>query len=328
MLYTEEDIVEFFKQQPLPDKVFGIGDDCAVIPKDYQSSWLISTDALVEDVHFTLNTISPQNLGAKSVKVNVSDIVAMGGTPRFILFSCAIPPYLDNSFIKGYIEGIKNEIAKYGIYSIGGDTVSSKSKFFISVTIIGEAKNDKIKYRYTAKIGDIICLTGKPGLSAMGLELLNRNIKQEDESSKRLIEKHHLPYIYLKEGKFLAQHQCVHAMMDCSDGLNKDLSRLCIASNCSANVLIDQIPVDHDLEIVSKEHHWDINQFLLTGGEDYILIFTVQAEELQSLSDAYLSTLYKKFYQIGRIVPKKEQNIFYSINGVPFLNTYQNFKHF
>ena len=328
MSYTEEGIIEFFKQKSLPDKVFGVGDDCAVIPKDSKSSWLISTDGLVEDVHFSLNTISPQNLGAKSVKVNISDIAAMGGIPRFILFSCAIPPHLNDSFIEKYIEGVKNQISQYGIYGIGGDTVSSKSKFFISVTIIGEAKNDRIKYRHTAKIGDIICLTGKPGLSATGLKLLNKQIKPTSEVSKRLIEKHHLPYIYSEEARFLAQYQDVHAMMDCSDGLNKDLNRLCIASNCSASISVEQIPMDQDLEAVSKESNWDINEFLLTGGEDYILIFTVNSKALQFLDDTYLSRFNKKFYQIGHTISKKEKSVFYSMGGMPFANTYQDFKHF
>ena len=328
MLYTEEDIIGFFKQQSLPNEILGIGDDCAVIPKDSKSSWLISTDTLVEDVHFTLDTISPQNLGAKSVKVNVSDIAGMGGIPKFILFSCAIPSHLNDSFIEQYIEGVKNEISQYGIHSIGGDTVLSKSKFFISVTIIGEAKNNEIKYRHTARVGDIICLTGKPGLSSAGLELLNKDVKQRDKVSKRLIEQHCLPYIYLEEARFLAKCKDVHAMMDCSDGLNKDLSRLCIASNCSANVFIEQIPKNQGLEIASKENNWDVNKFLLTGGEDYILIFTVHPEGLQPLSDAYLSTFNKEFYQIGRIIAKKEKNIFYSVDGTPFLNTYQDFKHF
>lgn len=116
MNLSEEDIINILKERTLPGDIVGIGDDCAVIPKNKNISWLISTDALVEDVHFSLNTITAYELGVKSVKVNVSDIAAMGGIPKFIFIACAIPANIDNSFIKNLTDGIKQQCKNYNIY--------------------------------------------------------------------------------------------------------------------------------------------------------------------------------------------------------------------
>ena len=328
MNFSEERIIEMLKDSNLPDGALGIGDDCAIISQDEHSSWLISTDALVEDVHFSINTISPENLGSKSMSVNISDIAAMGGTPKFVVISCAIPNHLDNSFIKRFVSGIKEQATKHNIYILGGDTTASKSKFFISITIIGKANNNKIKYRSSAKIGDYICITGAPGTSAAGLELTKNMHLPKNEDEKYLINKHVAPYIYLQESQYLANFNSVHAMMDCSDGLNKDLSRICKQSNCSANIAVDRIPIDDKLQKVCVKNNWDVYQFLLTGGEDYYLIFTLDPKYFTDICEKYFTEFNKKFHHIGNIVTKTTQQISYFNNGAKYLNIYQDFKHF
>ena len=328
MNFSEERIIEMLNESNLPNGVLGIGDDCAVIPQNEHSSWLISTDALVEDVHFSTSTISPENLGSKSIGVNISDVAAMGGTPKFVFISCAIPNYLDNSFVKRFISGIKEQTTKHNIHILGGDTTASKSKFFISVTIIGEANNNKIKYRSSAKIGDYICITGMPGASAIGLELTKNMNLPKNEDEKYLINKHVAPYIYLQESQYLANFNSVHAMMDCSDGLNKDLSRICKQSDCSANIVIDEIPIDGKLQRVCTKNNWDAYQFLLTGGEDYYLIFTLESKYFEDICEKYFTKFNKKFHNIGNIVAKNAQQISYFNNGAKYLNIHQDFKHF
>jgi len=275
MNLSEEDIINTLKERALPGDIVGIGDDCAVIPKNKNISWLISTDALVEDVHFSLNTITAYELGVKSVKVNVSDIAAMGGIPKFIFVASAIPTNIDNSFIKNLTDGIKQQCKNYNIYLLGGDTTASKSKLFISITIIGESERKKIKYRSSAKIGDCICITGNPGLSAAGLDLLLNKIIPKEKEENDLIKFHISPYIYINESNFLANFSEVNAMIDCSDGLNKDLTRICEQSNCSASINLEKIPVDKNLLKVCPKKNSDLNKYLLSGGEDYYLIFTI-----------------------------------------------------
>jgi thiamine-monophosphate kinase len=328
MNFSEENIIEMLKESTLPNGVLGIGDDCAVIPQNEHSSLLISTDALVEDVHFSISTISPENLGSKSISVNISDIAAMGGIPKFVFISCAIPNHLDNSFIKRFISGIKEQATKHNIHILGGDTTASQSKLFISITIIGEANNNKIKYRSSAKIGDYICVTGMPGASAAGLELTKNMHSPKSEDENYLINKHVAPYIYLQESQYLANFNNVHAMMDCSDGLNKDLSRICKQSDCSANIVIDKIPIDDKLQRVCVKNNWDAYQFLLTGGEDYYLIFTLDPKYFKDICEKYFTKFNKKFHHIGNIIAKNAQQISYFNNGAKYLNIHQDFKHF
>ncbi|MSO14225.1 thiamine-phosphate kinase [Rickettsiales endosymbiont of Trichoplax sp. H2] len=328
MSLSEEDIINILKESNLPGDIVGIGDDCAVIQKNKNISWLISNDALAEDVHFSLNTITAYELGIKSVKVNASDIAAMGATPKFIFVACAIPQNIDNSFIKNLIDGIKQQCKNYNIYLLGGDTTASKSKLFISITIMGESESKKIKYRSSAKIGDYICITGNPGLSAAGLDLVSNKIMRKKKEENDLIQFHISPYIYINESNFLANFSEVNAMIDCSDGLNRDLTRICEQSNCSANINLEKIPVDKNLLKVCQKNNSDLNRYLLSGGEDYYLIFTINSNFYEKISKEYLSKFNKKFYKIGEIVKKKGKLISYFQNEIKYKNPYEDFDHF
>jgi thiamine-monophosphate kinase len=328
MNFSEERIIEMLKESNLPNGVLGIGDDCAVIPNNANNSWLISTDALVEDVHFSISTISAEDLGSKAISVNISDVAAMGGTPKFVFISCAIPDHLDNVFMKRFISGIKEQTKKHNIHLLGGDTTASKSKFFISVTIIGQANNNKIKYRSTAKIGDNICITGMPGASAAGLELTKNIQSLICEDDKYLINKHFAPHIYLQESQYLANFNSVHAMIDCSDGLNKDISRICTQSNCSININVDMIPIDDRLQRICAKNNWDLYKFLLTGGEDYYLIFTIDSKDFANIHAQYFKKFDKNFHCIGNVVAKGNEEISYFKYGAKYTNIYQDFKHF
>lgn len=243
------------------------GDDCAVISPNL----LVTTDALVEGVHFLKEQISPQDLGYKTIAVNVSDIVAMGGVPKYGFLSVAFPKTLEDSWIKHLMEGIQEACIKWNIFLLGGNTVGSKRDIFLSMTLVGSA--EKIKYRNTAEEGDIICVSGNLGDSGAGFRAL-----QEGVVNEKLIRSHFRPEPSVEQGKWLASLSGVHAMMDISDGLDCDLKRLLKASQKGAIIDIDKLPLSEELLKICREREWDPLQLALTGGEDYCLLFTVAKE--------------------------------------------------
>ena len=216
----------------------GIGDDAAaVIPTSgYQT--LVTADMLVEGIHFDLAFTAPFELGRKSLAVNLSDIAAMGGTPRFALLSLAIPPEFSLPFLDPFIAGFSNQAHRNGVVLIGGDTCSSRSGFVISVTLMGEQRPNRIVRRAGAGAGDQIYVTGTVGDSALGLELLRRG-----EQSGGAITRHLDPLPRNEAGMALAEKGLASAMIDVSDGLLADLSHILKQSGCGATLFLDRLPL-------------------------------------------------------------------------------------
>lgn len=275
-----------------------IGDDAAVLPPSSLNT-LISKDILVEHKHFNTNYVDPASLAHKALHVNLSDLAAMGGTPRYALLGIAIPSRLSeyaNAFISHFTACCK----RAQITLIGGDTTASTHDLFISVTVLGEATASHIKHRDTAKANDLICITGPLGLAHLGLVAFETN--QDGFAT----EKEHLlrPNAKIQEGLWLAKQTGVNSMMDISDGLYIDLKRLCEASHVGAKLQLDTLPCSPSFISACTTLNLDPRQVLLTGGEDYGLLLTVDSNHYAALAGSFLQAFHTPLIQIGSLTPE------------------------
>lgn len=327
MLWNEDQFISALAQQFSVQKpLVGIGDDCAVIPRDNKTAWLITTDALVEGVHFLKEQIKASDLGFKTIAVNVSDIAAMGGSPQYAFLSIAIPKTTDTSWAHLFIEGIKEACLKWNIILLGGDTVGSKRDIFINLTLIGIADQNHIKFRDQAQTGDIICVTGYLGDSGAGLKALQNDITLTHDI-KYLIQSHFRPQPSPEQGQWIASHPHVNAMMDISDGLECDLKRLLKQSKKGAVIETHSIPFSNSLKNISVEYDWDALELALVGGEDYCLLFTVSSKVYDSLQCAFQHQFYSPLFAIG-YVTDRDKELIYHQKGTVIQTHYEPYKHF
>ena len=278
----------------------GVGDDCAVLHYP-DSEVLVTTDMLMEGVHFDLTYIDMQHLGYKSAMVNISDIFAMNGTPRQLTVSLALSKRFKVEDMEQFYSGLRMACEKWGVDIAGGDTTSSYTGWAISITCIGEARKEDIVYRNGAKDTDLICVTGDLGAAYMGLQLLEREksvyYQQVDEArkknDKRALEqlrdfqpdfagKEYLLQRQLQteaRGDIIARFRELNihptAMMDISDGLSSELMHICKQSNCGCRIYEKNIPIDYQTAVMAEELNMNVTTCALNGGEDYELLFTV-----------------------------------------------------
>lgn len=296
--------------------VKGVGDDCAVLHYP-DSEVLVTTDMLMEGVHFDLTYIDLQHLGYKSAMVNISDIFAMNGTPRQLTVSIALSKRFKVEDMEEFYSGLRMACDKWGVDIVGGDTTSSYTGLAISITCIGEARKEDIVYRNGAKDTDLICVTGDLGAAYMGLQLLEREksvyYQQVDEArkknDKRALEelKGFQPDFAGKEyllqrqlqtearGDIIARFHELNirptAMMDISDGLSSELMHICKESNCGCRIYEKNIPIDYQTAVMAEEMNMNITTCALNGGEDYELLFTVPIgdhEKIQQMDNVKL----------------------------------------
>ena len=278
----------------------GVGDDCAVLHYP-DSEVLVTTDMLMEGVHFDLTYIDMQHLGYKSAMVNISDIFAMNGTPRQLTVSLALSKRFKVEDMEQFYSGLRMACEKWGVDIAGGDTTSSYTGLAISITCIGEARKEDIVYRNGAKDTDLICVTGDLGAAYMGLQLLEREksvyYQQVDEArkknDKRALEqlrdfqpdfagKEYLLQRQLQteaRGDIIARFRELNihptAMMDISDGLSSELMHICKQSKCGCRIYEKNIPIDYQTAVMAEELNMNVTTCALNGGEDYELLFTV-----------------------------------------------------
>lgn len=296
--------------------VKGVGDDCAVLHYP-DSEVLVTTDMLMEGVHFDLTYIDLQHLGYKSAMVNISDIFAMNGTPRQLTVSIALSKRFKVEDMEEFYSGLRMACDKWGVDIVGGDTTSSYTGLAISITCIGEARKEDIVYRNGAKDTDLICVTGDLGAAYMGLQLLEREksiyYQQVDEArkknDKRALEelKGFQPDFAGKEyllqrqlqtearGDIIARFRELNirptAMMDISDGLSSELMHICKQSNCGCRIYEKNIPIDYQTAVMAEELNMNVTTCALNGGEDYELLFTVPIgdhEKIQQMDNVKL----------------------------------------
>lgn len=294
----------------------GVGDDCAVLHYP-DSEALVTTDMLMEGVHFDLTYIDLQHLGYKSAMVNISDIFAMNGTPRQLTVSIALSKRFKVEDMEEFYSGLRMACDKWGVDIVGGDTTSSYTGLAISITCIGEARKEDIVYRNGAKDTDLICVTGDLGAAYMGLQLLEREksvyYQQVDEARKKN-DKHALEELkgfqpdfagkeYLLQrqlqtearGDIIARFRELNirptAMMDISDGLSSELMHICKQSNCGCRIYEKNIPIDYQTAVMAEELNMNVTTCALNGGEDYELLFTVPIgdhEKIQQMDNVKL----------------------------------------
>ena len=291
----------------------GIGDDCSVFKTSGEMAILLTTDMLVEKIHFLLSAISPYELGRKSLAVNLSDIAAMGGTPREAVISIAIPEKVELAVLDGVYHGIKSMAKEFEVNLLGGDTTSSPEHLVINIALVGEAKEDEILYRSGAKKGDLIFLTGPVGSSAAGLDLILK--KRESEGWEDLLEAHYNPYPHVKAGRIIASMKVADSLIDVSDGVAADLGHICRESKLGAILEASMIPTTEKFRDYCDRFQEDANHLALHVGEDYVLLGTVVPGLAANLRAA-LESEGCEFYQIGHMVAEPGLRIKTSENSL------------
>lgn len=286
--------------------LYGIGDDCAVMHYP-DKEVLVTTDLLMEGVHFDLTYMPLKHLGYKAAMVNLSDIFAMGGTPRQLVVSIALSKRFTVEDVEQFYEGLHLACDKWGVDIVGGDTTSSYTGLAISITAVGEAHKEEIIYRNGAKPTDLICVSGDLGAAYMGLQLLEREkevfYQQLDESKKAEANPDFAGKEYLLErqmkpearGDVIQQLQTMNikptAMMDISDGLSSELFHICEQSHCGCRIYENNIPIDYQTAIMAEEMNLNVITCALNGGEDYELLFTVpigDKDKIEAMKDVKL----------------------------------------
>ena len=262
----------------------GVGDDAAVL--EYKEKQvLVTTDLLLEGIHFDLTYVPLKHLGYKSAVVNFSDIYAMNGQPKQLTISLGISKRFSVEDMEEFYAGLQLACDIYGVDLVGGDTSASLTGLAISITCIGEGEKDKIVYRNGAKENDLICVSGDFGAAYMGLQLLEREKKvfggDKDfqpafEGREYLLERQLKPEARKDIIAELAKHNIIPtAMMDVSDGLSSELLHICSQSHTGCRIYEDRIPIDYQTAIMAEEFNMSLITAALNGGEDYELLFTV-----------------------------------------------------
>lgn len=325
-----------------PSTVKGVGDDCAIIKYDNSCQTLITTDMLMEGVHFDLTYIDLEHLGYKSAMVNISDIFAMNGTPRQMTVSLAISKRFSVEDIENFYKGLHRACDKWGIDIVGGDTTSSMTGLAISITCIGESAPDDIVTRSGAHDTDVICVSGDLGAAYMGLQILEREKavyyqqvmdiqrKFRDKSEQRM----HLDALqfnpdfsgkeYLLErqlkpearGDILRQLRQAGirptSMIDVSDGLSSELLHICRQSGCGCRIFEKNIPIDYQTAVAAEEFNMNLTTCALNGGEDYELLFTVPIGDVSKIE------MMEGVKLIGHITKQQYGQILVSRDGQEF----------
>lgn len=320
-------LTDISNNRHLDDGVVGIGDDCAVIPKNSEVSTLVTTDMMMEDVHFIRSKIPPEELGHKLLAVNLSDIAAMGGTPAYAFLSMALVRDLDVDWLDRFFLGFKGLAEKFGVHLLGGDTTGSFGKISLNLTLMGEARIGHIKFRSGAKPGDLICVVGNLGDSAAGLKVLLEDITPDSSEIRELIGRHHSPIPRVSEGQWLAGQTEVHAMMDISDGLSSDIRRVMSRSACGARIELTRLPVSDLLRSVSTIRSWSYLDLAWQGGEDYGLLVIVDPQGYDKIAKDFLERFDSPLSSIGEIT-ETQNNVNLTLNGKPYATRLPGFTHF
>lgn len=274
--------------------ILGVGDDAAVIDH-FGKQTVITTDLLVEGVHFDLMYTPLKHLGYKSIVVNVSDIYAMNATPTQVIVSIAISNRFSVEALEEFYEGVYVACEEYGVDLVGGDTTSSQKGFVISVTALGEVAPDKFVKRSTAKPGDLLCVTGYLGGAYLGLLLLEREKKIFLETKGVQPDLEDRDYIVGRLLKPEARKDIIEffekeniiptSMMDISDGLSSEVLHICKQSKTGAVVYEDKLPIHPDTKEFAYKLELDPTACALSGGEDYELLFTVSQSDYDKVKD-------------------------------------------
>ncbi len=265
---------------PGEEVVKGIGDDAAAIRLDGGQMLILTTDMLIEGVHFDLSFTSPRDIGYKTLAVNLSDLASMGCGPGYALVSLGLPDGFDVEEAEEIYRGLAECAERWGGQFVGGDTVSSPHGLTINLALSALMNEETMVTRAGARVGDMVLVTGSLGESALGLELFKRGIVPEDENAIACVQRHLRPEPRFAVGA-AARAAGATAMIDCSDGLLADLGHICEASGTGAVVEADWLPISDAARRVAARLEIDPLKAALAGGEDYELIITVEADKAE-----------------------------------------------
>lgn len=289
-----------------------IGDDCTLLPIGGDEALVVTTDMLVEDVHFVREATTAEELGRKALAVNLSDVAAMGLPAVATLLSVALPANAGKEWAREFIKGYHTLSKEQGVALVGGDTTASKDKIVINVVAVGRGHLSNVKRRSAAKIGDAIYVGGQLGASALGLKDILTGEYDTPNAAR-----HRQPVAQCAEGVWLGYRREVHAMMDLSDGLASDLCHILHASHCAAEIFIENIPaVEGDVESA------------VCGGEDYKLLFTVDADNTECFESDFEAQFGYRPYHIGRITESVKPEIIWINEGERITPQWHGFTHF
>lgn len=320
--------VEIFQHSTLK----GIGDDAAVLDAGNDECVLISTDMLVEGIHFDLGYMPLQHLGYKSVAVNVSDIAAMNGKAEQITVSIAISSRFSLEAVDALYEGIRSACKNYNVDLVGGDTTSSRSGLVISITVIGRAMKEKVVYRSGAKPNDILCVTGDLGAAYLGLQVLEREKEVFLSNPEMQPNLEHYEYLVERQLKPEARTNIIYdlreaavlptSMIDVSDGLASELFHIAKNSGVGIRLFEDKIPIDQLAYETAIEFKIDPITCALNGGEDYELLFTISQADHEKIKN------HPDIHLIGYVHDKKNENLMITKQGNVVPLQAQGWNHF
>jgi thiamine-monophosphate kinase len=285
---------ESFAQLKNPESLYGIGDDAAVIDAG-DRALLVSTDMLLEGVHFDLSYVPLAHLGYKSVAVNVSDIAAMNGTPTQITVNIGLSNRFSLEAIEELYRGIRHACDDFKVDLVGGDTTSSRSGLVLSITAIGYAAKEKVVYRKGCKLNDIICVTGDLGAAYMGLQVMEREKQVFMSNPDMQPDLSNYDYLVKRQLKPSARMDIIHelgelgikptTMIDVSDGLASELFHIAKQNQLGLNIHEDKLPIDKTTYDTAVEFNIDPYTAVLNGGEDYELLFTIEPKDYEKLKN-------------------------------------------
>ena len=294
----------------------GIGDDAAVL--DYQNKkTVVTTDLLIEGIHFDLMYTPLKHLGYKAITVNLSDVYAMNACPKQVTVSVAISKRFTVEAIEEIYDGIRLACENYNVDLVGGDTTSSVTGLCISVTALGEATDDQLTYRNGARVNDLICVSGNLGAAYAGLQLLEREksvyesnpqIQPDLSGHDYILERQLKPEARKDIYESLQKANIVPtAMIDISDGLSSELMHICEQSKVGCQIYEEKIPVDYETHKMAEELNMNYSTFSLNGGEDYELLFTIpldKFDEVEKIEDVkvigHITEASKGIYMVTR----------------------------
>lgn len=287
----------------VPGVHVGIGDDCAVLTPDSGKVLLATTDLLLEGTHFRRRYATPHDIGWKSLAVNLSDIAAVAGRPRWALIALACPSNTRIDEVEAFYEGMLDLAREHQVAIVGGDTTESVSGWVVNVTLLGDAVRPVL--RSTAREGDVVAVTGPLGRSAAGLAWLERASSPPAISADALAEvtlAHLRPRPRVREGQCLGDAEGVHAMIDLSDGLAVDLAHIAEESGLGARVTLDRIPISTATRQLAEALGQDAIAWAAGGGEDYELLITCEPGALARVSEGLERATGSRLYAVGEIV--------------------------
>ncbi len=294
------------------DVVVGPGDDAAAFRTDGNTLALLTTDMLVENVHFSRKVLSLAQIGEKAISVNLSDIAAMGGTGRFAVVSLAVPAKISVEQVEELVDGMEKAAARYGLAIVGGDTVTSLSGLVINVSLTGEVEPERLLLRSGARPGDALIVTGHLGRAeAHRLNGRYCSVQPRAEEARKISDK-----------------GCVHAMIDISDGLASDLKRICEASKTGADLELASLPISDDTRSLAQAARRDALELALTGGEDFELLFTISAGDEQGFMRSMKTSLDIPLTRIGTMTGAAGEVMLVSEDGTRKPLVQNGYEHF